>query len=99
MVVRPKDARLTRDFIRYGLLGGFSIADAISGTAQPQITRTSLAPIEVPVPPLEEQQRIVAKLNALNSDLDALRNIQITKRVELTSLRSSILSAAFAGDL
>jgi type I restriction enzyme M protein len=43
MVAKPKDARISRDFL-YSLLKGSDLASTISGSAQPQITRQSLAP-------------------------------------------------------
>lgn len=95
MVVRPKDTRLTRDFIRYGLLGGFSIADAISGTAQPQITRTSLAPVLVPVPPLDEQKRIVAKLDQALGYVDEVVDSAQKSKEEISALWQQTLAKFF----
>lgn len=46
----------------------------ISGTAQPQITRTNLKDISFPLPPLAEQQRIVDKIEELFAQLDAIEN-------------------------
>ena len=37
--------------------------DVISGSAQPQITRTPLLKLKIPLPPLEEQKRIAAILD------------------------------------
>lgn len=62
MVVVPSE-QVHRDFLAYALLGGIDIAAAITGAAQPQITRKSLTPIEIPLPPLPEQRRIVALLD------------------------------------
>lgn len=63
MVVRPRDERLTKDFLRYSLDGSAAIAKVITGVAQPQITQQSLAAVTITLPPLEEQRRIVAVLD------------------------------------
>ena len=95
----PHDA-LDHKYLYYFLLSSKDYLNSLgSGTTFAELSAGKLKEVEIPLPPLDEQKRIVAKLNALKSDLDALRNIQITKRVESTFLRSSILSSAFAGDL
>ena len=43
---------------------------AITGSAQPQITRESLSPIEFFYPPLDEQERIVAKLDGVFDEIN-----------------------------
>lgn len=48
----------------YYLLKSFSYADVVSGSAQPQITLSSLGPKRVKVPPLPIQKRIAAILSA-----------------------------------
>jgi len=64
MVVRPKDASINLKFLEYLFRGGIDIAKAITGAAQPQITRTNLAPLEFSYPSsLPEQHRIVALLD------------------------------------
>ncbi|MCF0225678.1 MAG: restriction endonuclease subunit S [Fibrobacter sp.] len=67
MVIHPKDRFvLTPDFLYYALKSlDYSII--ITGAAQPQITRQSLVSIPIPLPPMAEQQAIVAELDALNS--------------------------------
>ena len=44
----------------------------ISGTAQPQITRVNLGKILICLPPLDEQHRIVAKIEEIFAQLDAI---------------------------
>jgi type I restriction enzyme S subunit len=61
MVVRPKDSRITIALLKYAFLGGIKISDAISGTAQPQITRTSLSPLKICFPTARAQQDQLAK--------------------------------------
>ncbi len=64
MVVRPKDGSINLKFLEYLFRGGIDIAKAITGAAQPQITRTNLAPLEFSYPSsLPEQHRIVAILD------------------------------------
>ncbi|MGJ8673718.1 restriction endonuclease subunit S [Rubritalea sp.] len=73
--------------------------DAIGGSAQPQITKKSLEVVTVPLPPLNEQKRIVAKLDTCQGHIerssDALGSIPIL----LEDYRASLLASAFRGDL
>ena len=64
MVVRPRAGVIDRDFLAYALGGGIDLTAAITGAAQPQITRTSLSPISISYPAdTNEQRRIVAILD------------------------------------
>jgi type I restriction enzyme, S subunit len=63
MVIKPRDNRLSKEFLRYFLDGSAAIAKTITGVAQPQITQKSLAPVSISLPPPEEQRRIVAVLD------------------------------------
>ena len=74
MVVRAKDNSLDMRFLEYLFRGGIDISVAITGAAQPQITRTNLAPLEITFPTsVAEQQRIVGILD------DAFDGIATTK--------------------
>ena len=55
--------------------------------------------ITVPVPPLPEQRRIVAELNALLEEVDALKRLQAETAAELDALLPAILDRAFKGEL
>ncbi|MGA2323999.1 MAG: restriction endonuclease subunit S [Sedimentisphaerales bacterium] len=64
MVVQPKNGVIELPFLAYALKGGIELADAITGTAQPQITRTSLMPLAISFPmSIPEQRRIVGILD------------------------------------
>jgi len=64
MVVRPKNSCIELGFLEYLFRGGIDISKAITGAAQPQITRTNLAPLEFSYPvSVVEQQRIVGTLD------------------------------------
>jgi len=53
----------------------------------------------MPVPPLCEQLRIVAELDALQAEVDALKRLQAETAAELDALIPSILDRAFKGEL
>jgi len=95
MVVKPFEHLVTRDYLMYALLGGIKIVDAISGTAQPQITRASISPIKIPVPTLDKQAQIVEKLNSAFTEIDLLeKNLEFSE-VKANELRQSILGGNF----
>jgi len=60
---------------------------------------TTLKAFPVPVPPLEEQQRIVAGLEARLSVLNTLRGAVERAQRRSTSLRRAVLDRAFRGEL
>ena len=62
MVVKPRSSNIDLYFLSH-YLHHLDISKAITGAAQPQITRQSLAPIKIQFPPLPQQQRIAAILD------------------------------------
>ena len=67
--------------------------------AQPNFNGNKLWEICVPLPPLPEQARIVARLDDLFHEIRALRAEYETRLSELRALRASILASAFRGEL
>ncbi len=94
MVIQPNEAVL-KEYLRYFLLQRHITSAVISGTAQPQITRKSLAPIELPLPPLAEQQRIVAKLDAAFAEIDRAIGSAEATRTQVQSLELGAVKATF----
>jgi type I restriction enzyme S subunit len=70
MVIQPEQNEVSLKYMEYVFRGGIDLSKAITGAAQPQITRKSLEPIKFSYPPLAEQQRIVAKLDAVFAEID-----------------------------
>ena len=58
-----------------------------------------LKQIKFPLPPLDEQQQIVADLDGFASKVNTLKPLQAKTAAELNALSSSILDKAFNGDL
>lgn len=81
MVVKPRNANIDLYFLSH-YLHNLDISKAITGAAQPQITRQSLAPIKIKFPPVAEQKLIAAILDKA-TDIKAKRELAIAKLDEL----------------
>lgn len=66
---------------------------------QKRVPTNYFSDIPLPLPPLNEQRRIVAKLEALFSEVDAAVAQLLAVRQQLTVYRQAVLQAAFAGKL
>lgn len=71
----------------------------VTGTAQPQVTINNAVELELCLPPLAEQHRIVAKIEELFSELDQGVASLKTAREQLKVYRQSLLKNAFEGKL
>ena len=69
------------------------------GVALTHFNTQSVAELPVPVPPMGEQRRIVAKVQRLMSVVDSLEADLIGGLQKAVALRSSILASAFSGQL
>jgi len=58
-----------------------------------------ISEIEVPLPTLDEQRRIVAYLDELQAKVDAVKRLQAETSAELNALLPSVLDRAFKGEL
>lgn len=100
MVVKPRSNNLSLRYLRYLLQYAFDFEPTITGSAQPQITRQSLAPSNISYPESINGQEALAdfmeQIVAETSDLVAL---QKRKLVALIELKQSILARAFSGEL
>lgn len=89
IVITPKNEDLDLSYLEYGI----SKIDFIhSGTSIPQLTVPMIKNYEIPVPPLPEQQRIVAYLDQTFANLNqakanTLQNIKNAKELFETELQ------------
>jgi len=95
MVVRPIDSSaIDLKFLEYLFRGGIDLSKTITGAAQPQITRQSLAQLSISYPQsIIEQQQIVAILDEVFAvvskvKVNAQRNIQNVKELFENSLQT-----------
>lgn len=97
MVVCPKSEKeISKEYLYYLLRGGVDMSATISGSAQPQITRTTLYPIEIPLPPIGEQKKIVAKLERVLAKIGEAKKIRAEARKNADNLLSAELYKIFS---
>jgi type I restriction enzyme S subunit len=99
MGVFPKqESELCHEFL-FKWFNNLDLASLQQGTSVPQINKSDFAPLQIPVPPLPEQRRIVAELDTLQAEVDALKRLQAETAAELDALLPAILDKAFKGEL
>ena len=77
-------------------LNSFNYKGYVSGTTRLKLTQASMKQIMVPVPPLEDQHRIVTRIEELFSQLDSgVKTLKKTKE-QLKVYRQAVLKEAFA---
>ena len=68
-------------------------------TKQTELGVTKLGEINLPLPTITEQRRIVSELNAIQNEVTALKRLQSETAAELDALLPAILDRAFKGEL
>lgn len=88
------------EFVYYYLKSAKKTAqDMASGTTFKELSGTVFGQLPVPLPPLNEQKRIVAKIEELFSELDKGIESLKTAREQLKVYRQALLKHAFEGKL
>jgi len=70
-----------------------------AGSTFPNLPGAKLKVLEIPVPPILEQRRVVAYLDSIQEKITPLRDLQSQTSAELEALLPSILDKAFKGEL
>ena len=83
----------------YHLLSAARLGQLDRSTAVPSLSRDDYDEVFVPVPPLNEQRRMVEKIEELFSELDAGVSALERVRANLKRYRAAILKAAIEGRL
>lgn len=96
MVIHPNGTiPLSKKYLQYYLVSAKK-ESIISGTAQPQITCQNMREFEVPICNLSEQNRIVARIEELFSELDSGVETLKTVKQQLEVYRQAVLKQAFS---
>lgn len=100
MVVRPRNNDIDIKFLEFTFRGGLDLSPAITGAAQPQITRTSLSPVLLRHPKsIDDQRRLSAAFEEFRAKSIRLEDVYARKLKSLADLKQSILRKAFTGEL
>ena len=75
------------------------VNDATRGTQLPRANGTILGAVAIPVPPIDEQRRILTALESILEEVDRQRTRLERLRGVAGRTRRSVLAAAFRGDL
>ena len=70
-----------------------------AGSTFPNLPGAKLKVLEIPIPPLPEQRRVVAYLDSIQEKIKPLKHLQSQTAAELNALLPSILDKAFKGEL
>lgn len=93
--IRPSEVLLTRYVLLFFRYFEAQLASKGTGTTFKAITQDVVKNLEIPIPPLPEQERIVARIEELFSQLDAgVETLEKTK-AQLVVYRQAVLKEAF----
>jgi type I restriction enzyme S subunit len=97
-ILRGKPDQLLNQLL-YHWLVTCDLRPFLTGATRPKLTQGAMRSILIPLPPLAEQHRIVAHLQAVQEKIKALKETQAATEAELKRLEQAILEKAFRGEL
>lgn len=93
--IRPSEVLLTRYVLLFFRYFEAQLASKGTGTTFKAITQDVVKSLEIPIPPISDQERIVARIEELFSQLDAgVETLKKTK-AQLAVYRQAVLKEAF----
>ena len=97
-ILRGRPDHLVNQLLYYCLVA-YDLRPFLTGATRPKLTQGAMRSIPIPLPPLDEQRRILAHLEAVQEKIKALKEIQATTDAEFQLLEQAILDRAFRGEL
>lgn len=101
-ICRLPKAEVDPEFVLWGLHGPDGQSQLLGqryGQGKPGLNLSNIRSLSLPFPPLSDQRRIVAELDALQAEVDRLKALQAETAAELDALLPAILDRAFKGEL
>ena len=96
-ILTPKD-EIPHNYLCRAL-NHFNWMTVVSGTTRLKLTQGNMRQVKVPLPPLAEQRRIVAKLDSLTARIARARAELERVPVLIERYKKNLLKRAFAGEL
>jgi type I restriction enzyme S subunit len=100
--ILPNETKALPEFLFLQLLSTRfreQLESLASGTTVPIVNKSKFNSIEIVIPPLDEQHRIVGYLNNLKEETSRLTSFYTQKLAALEDLKKSLLHQAFTGKL
>lgn len=98
--VLPKPNVFESRFLQFWLRSLYvDLREQSQGGAQPNWNGALIKNLEVAFPPLPDQRSILAELDNLQTEVDALKRLQAASAAELDALLPALLDRAFKGGL
>lgn len=94
MGVHPKEEELTMHFLN-GWFQTFNLSDIASGSSVPQLNKQDLAPLEIPLPSIDQQMEYAERMDALSA---TRRSAAVALDYD-SQLFTSLQHRAFRGEL
>ena len=89
-VLRPHEGTLLHEWLAY-YLTAIDLAPWVTGLTVPKLNQAQLRSIPIPLPPLAEQQRIIAKLDAAFAEIDRAAELVAAKTKQAALLRQAAI--------
>lgn len=97
-ILKGKKEKVLDSFVLF-YLNSINYREFVNGTTRLKLTKSNLVDIPFVVPPLPEQQKIVAKIEELFSELENGKKELLIAQAKLKTYRQSLLKWAFEGRL
>ena len=81
------------------VINSMSLVPYVTGAAQPKLSQNMMNKIAIPVPPIEEQQRIIDVLEGAFGILDRIDKLQKSYSADVEVLKSKLIDAGIQGKL
>ncbi len=98
--LKPERARVLPEYLNLFLGSAWywnQLRSAAMGAAQPNVNSTTLSAIEIDVPSVEEQKRIISPLNAQLTEVETARLAALSQLQDVALLPTRILNDVFDG--
>ena len=99
-IIRPKAKAVIREYLLYFTESQFyrsQISMLLSGTTRKRISKSNLAKIQIPLPPLETQKKIVGKIEKMFAKIDEAQKLREEAKKDTSLLFQSTLNEIFSG--
>ncbi|OME50895.1 hypothetical protein BSK59_21390 [Paenibacillus odorifer] len=96
-VLRTREGMPNNLIVHY--LNSISLHKYISGSAQPKLNQKNMNTIPLPIPPINEQKRIVDKVERLLNKINQAKQLIGEAKETFELRRAAILNKAFRGEL